>query len=107
MKILTSKKVEQLFDDIIKLDLCGSEMFLAATAGDTGRCIRMLEKIVESSMNAAYILKGMEGCFILQEVHSKMAEQREKNEEEPKTHRDPTRPRHDPDGKTYCKGPMG
>ena len=81
MKILTSKKAEKLFTDIMNLDLCGSEMFIAATAGDTERCIRMLEMIVESSMDAAHILKGMEGCFYLMEVHKSQAELRKKFKE--------------------------
>lgn len=79
MKILSKKKVEELFDDIMMLNLIASESTKQQMMNDKlaiKDLIRQQRIIIERCANAAYILKGMFGMVMAKEIHTKYNETR-------------------------------
>ena len=73
MKILSKKKVEELFDDIMMLNLIASESTRQQMMGLKPKVkdlIRQQRIIIERCANAVYILKGMSGITVAYEMHS-------------------------------------
>ena len=74
MKVLSKKKVDALFDDVMTLNLMASEIIRQLVIGekpDVKDLIRTQMIIVERSTNAACILKGMYGLLLANEIHHK------------------------------------
>lgn len=88
MKILTKKKAEALFDDIMTLNLIASEAIRQQTMNekpDISALLRTHEIVIERCANAAYTLKGMFGMALAYNIHKKYNEMRLKDLVEKKT----------------------
>ena len=83
MKILSEKKKEALFDDLMILSLVVSESTKKMMMGerpDIKDLIRQQRIIIERSCDVAYILKGMFGIKLAQAIHVKYDEGRLRKE---------------------------
>ena len=81
MKILTKKKVESLFDDIMTLNLIASEsvkLQMMNEKPDIKDLIRTQRLIIERCVNAVCTLKGMYGLLVAREIQTKYNEARMK-----------------------------
>lgn len=81
MKILTKKKVESLFDDIMTLNLIASEsvkLQMMNEKPDIKDLIRTQRLIIERCANAVCTLKGMFGLLVAREIQTKYNEARMK-----------------------------
>ena len=81
MKILTKKKAEALFDDIMTLHLIASEsnrMLMMNEKPDVKALIRTSRIITERCADAAYTLKGIFGIKVAQEIYTQYNEARMK-----------------------------
>lgn len=83
MKILSKKKVEELFDDIMMLNLIANESTKQQMMGlkpEVKNLIRQQRIIIERCANAVYILKGMSGIAVAYEIHKQYNDMRLKQE---------------------------
>ena len=83
MKILSKKKVEELFDDIMVLNLIASESTKQQMMNEKPAVkdlIRQQRIIIERCANAVYILKGMFGMAVANEIHKQFNDMRLKQE---------------------------
>lgn len=74
MKILTKKKVESLFDDIMTLNLIASESIKLQVMNerpDIKDLIRTQRLITERCANAVCTLMGMFGLLLAREIQTK------------------------------------
>ena len=83
MKILSKKKVEELFDDIMMLNLIASESTKQQVMNEKPALkdlIRQQRIIIERCANAVYILKGWFGVAVANEIHKQFNDMRLKQE---------------------------
>lgn len=83
MKILSKKKAEELFDDIMTLNLIASESTRQQMMNEKPAVkdlIRQQRIIIERCANAVYILKGMFGMAVASEIHKQFNDMRLKQE---------------------------
>lgn len=83
MKILSKKKVEELFDDIMMLNLIASESTKQQVMNEKPALkdlIRQQRIITERCANSVYILKGMFGMSVANEIHKLFNDMRLKQE---------------------------
>lgn len=79
MKILSRKKVEELFDDLMVLNLIANESTKQQIMGlkpEVKDLIRQQRIIIERCANAVYILKGMFGLELAMHIQTKYNETR-------------------------------
>ncbi len=91
MKILSKKKAEALFDDLMTLHLIASESLknhMVNEKPDVKSLIRQHRIIIERCANAAYTLKGMFGMALAHNIHKQYNEMRLKQLEEEEAQKD-------------------
>lgn len=91
MKILSKKKAEALFDDLMTLHLIASESLkdhMLNEKPDVKSLIRQHRIILERCMDAACILKGMFGVRLAYYIRKTYDEQRLKQLEEDEAKKD-------------------
>ena len=91
MKILTKKKAEALFDDLMTLHLIASEALkdhMLNEKPDVKSLIRQHRIILERCFNAACILKGMFGIRLAYNIRKTYDEKRLKQLEEEEAKKD-------------------
>lgn len=79
MKILSKKKVEELFDDIMMLSLIASESTKQQIMNEKPALkdlIRQQRIITERCAHSVYILKGMFGMSVANEIHKQFNDMR-------------------------------
>lgn len=91
MKILSKKKAEALFDDLMTLHLIASESLkdhMLNEKPDVKSLIRQHRIIIERCMDAACILKGMLGIHLAYNIRKTYDEKRLKQLEEDEAKKD-------------------
>ena len=85
MKILSKKKIDALYDDLMVLSLIASENARKLAIGeqpDTKDLTRQLCVIIERRSHAANILKGMFGVMLANQIHINIGRERLQKEQE-------------------------
>mgnify|MGYP006992112711 CR=1 FL=1 len=107
MKVLSKKKTEELFDDLMTLNLIASEsnrMLMINEKPNVKDLIRTQRIIIERCANAAFILKGMFGMVLAKEIHTQYNEKRLKQQLEAEAKNDKLDEIEPPKKKDPCEG---